>query len=166
MLSKETVETDSIRQIIIDPKLFEESFSYCRHFLAARVTRKDVGKLIKFIPLRRKAHKLFLDLNAKPRYSRDPESFKSGDWVLAVPMGTVDVHGRKYTELNFLANLLKGKDVDMAGLVKEFKRGISMDFTPCKCGSLKDLRIATLNGIEEIECGDCRKELTWNQDQN
>lgn len=153
----------SLKEILIDPKLFRQNFIYNENFLLEEVNVKDVaGKSIPSIaciPLRYRKDRLFIDkvrgVNKKVYLPREEfNKHRDGDWLITVATNDKNPDGITLRELEVVTNLLKCKDMKQLKKVLETK-GIPITFTPChKCGSLEDLTM--VDG--EITCDSCRAE--------
>src|SRR6056297_1550313 len=121
-----------LRELLQDDKVFNESFSYCKHYFGEYITVKTSNvapiKVFKLTRLKKKKNKIYLDNESKKSYipvEKMDVYFPEASWICAVPTGEKD-DGRVKEELNFLCDLLKtGTCKDMKKLKKHLiKKGL------------------------------------------
>jgi len=121
-----------LRELLQDDKVFNESFSYCKHYFGEYMTVKTSNatplRVFKLTRLKKKKNKIYLDNASKKSYipvEKMDVYFPEASWICAVPTGEKD-DGRVKEELNFLCDLLKtGTCKDMKKLKKHLiKKGL------------------------------------------
>jgi len=153
-----------MRELLINKKLFEQSFHYTKHFLVAHKETSIWGKLQVLPVLYRLSYKnsrLFITRESKqaPMVSRGNNNFLDGDWLVVVPTAERgEQDNLQYHEFNFIVNLLSQDETDgkyktMEKLMTALTtRGIPIEFSPCTvCGTIENL---TFVG-EDVVCKSC-----------
>jgi hypothetical protein len=155
-----------MRELMLNKKLFEQSFHYTRHFLIERMETSVFGKRVELPVLYRLSYKnsrLFITKGdaKKPMVSRGNDHYQTGDWITTVPTGNKEQGtGLVLNEFNLITNLLT-QDTAPANINKLKRlltsKGLPIEFTPChKCGTAENL---TLGDDDLIICESCKEVL-------
>lgn len=128
-----------LRQMLVDPKLFKESFFYCRHyFLEHREVTNYKGEKVKVVGakrLRYRNHKLWLEKGNAINdyvYLSNPQGAEDGDWMVTVDTPDKDTNGYTEKETERIHNFtmmeaFKGLDIKRIKKILE-TRGAEIKF--------------------------------------